>query len=578
MKKKESNLRRLISDMSGYRAIFIRTFLILILSKLMLSIAPKVSGVITDYLAEFVRTGVEDTRFFVGTCLILAALYLIGYGCDTFVNKNMVKVFEGLAFRYRNEGQKKLNRLAVSYIDSHSSGDIISRLTGDIQIFITNMESTVPSLIGQSTLLIGVVVCMFVTNWKLTLIYVILLPLNLFMTIKVVGKASEIIKLQRDEVGNLSALLGDTLQNHLITKVYHCEEQKLSEFEKINEDFNYYYRKSRFISGFIIPLSNIISNLAYIALCVFGGIMVIQGDLTIGGFQAFVFYGFMIQQPITTLSSAINQLQSGMAALTRVYEFLDAVEMPEEAPEEYIDPEEVQGEIAFANVSFGYTPEITLMKDVSMAIKPGMKVAIVGPSGAGKTTIINLLMRFYEINGGKITLDGKDVSRISRENLRDNFGMVLQDTWIFEGTVAENIGYGRIGASREEIVEAAKIVKCDTFIEKLPEGYDTVIGGENTSLSEGEKQLITIARTVLSDPKILILDEATSKVDTKTEVIITEAMEKMMEGRTSFVIAHRLYTIRNSDMIVVMKDGDIVEFGNHQQLLAAKGLYATLYK
>ncbi|MCF0141108.1 MAG: ABC transporter ATP-binding protein [Mogibacterium sp.] len=576
-KKEKSAAAKMMADIKEYRLTIIVTFLILAVSKLMLSIAPKVSGDITDYLAQLLNGGRQDTNYFLLSCGILALLYFVGYGSDTFVNRNLVSIFEGFSYSLRNRGQKKLNRLSINYLDTHPEGDVVARLTADIQTFVNNMETTVPGLVGQSVLLIGVAACMLVTNWKLTLIYLVLLPFNLCLTLWIAGKGRKLTGLQRDAVGGLSEITSDTLQNHLVTKVYRCEEEKVNEFMEQNEEFFRTFYKSRFVTGFVIPLSNVISNFAYIALCVIGAKLIIDNNLTIGEFQAFVFYGYMLQQPLLTVASSVNQIQGGLASLNRVYEFFDAEEMPEEYASEVINAGEVTGKIEFTHVEFGYVPERVLMKDVSFAIEPGMKVAIVGPSGAGKTTLVNLLMRFYEINGGRITLEGRDISQVSRDNLREAFGMVLQETWIFEGTVAENIGYGKIGATREEIINAAKLVGCDSFIEKLSDGYDALIGGENSSLSEGEKQLITIARTVLSDPKVLILDEATSRVDTKTEALLTTAMENLMKNRTSFVIAHRLYTIRNSDLILYMENGDVLETGSHEELMSLGGRYASMY-
>ena len=568
---------KMLRDIGSNRRIVVFSIIIIAIAKICLSIAPSVSGNITDFLAEAVTTGDFKIDWIIMQCLILVVLYLVGNGVDGIVNRNMVKISQTLSRKLRNESQRKINRLDLNYLDTHPAGDILSRVTNDVITMSNSIESTLPTLIGQFILLVGVVVMMLVTNPLLTLIYAVTLPLSFLVTSFIAKKTNVLFKKQQDAMGNLNAMVSDSYANHMILKAFCCEKSKTEEFDELNKDFYKTYVKSRFLSGFMIPIGVLANNVSYIVLCVVGGIMLINGTLSIGEFQAFLFYGNMVGTPLSSLASSLNNMQNGMTAAQRIYEFLDEREMPEEEPTLEINPEAVQGKVEFEHVKFGYVPEKTLMTDVSFTAKPGMTMAIVGPSGAGKTTLINLLMRFYEINGGHIYLDGNDISELSKDNLRSAFGMVLQDTWIFDGTIAENIGYGKQGATREEIIEAAKMVQCDTFIDKLPEGYDTHISEENSALSSGEKQLLAIARTVLANPPILILDEATSQVDTKTELLITQAMEKMMQNKTSFMIAHRLFTIKNAASIIFMVDGDIKEVGSHEELLAKKGLYASMY-
>ncbi len=575
--KNSGNIKRMFRDMGKDKALLGIMVLIICVAKLCLAISPSVAGKITNQLVKSIDTGDFDLKKIGIMCIVLAFLYFVGNGVDGFSNKYIVRISQGLVKKLRNMAQIKLQYLQIKYLDTHQAGEILSYVTNDVQTLATSIESTAATLIGQLVLLIGVMVMMIVTNPLLALIYIVTLTLGFFLLTFISKKTGRLFKEQQEAVGSLNSVISDSYSNHLLVKSFGCEKAKSDEFDKANRQFYKTYIKSRFGSGFMLPVSVSITNISYIGLCVVGGIMLIQNKMSLGDFQAFVFFGNMIGTPLTTLSNSMNTMINGFSALSRIYRFLDEEEEAKEEPKKILDVNNIKGEVAFEHVRFGYLPDKMLMQDVSFKAKPGMKMAIVGPSGAGKTTLINLLLRFYDIQGGRITIDGTDIKEISKGNLRQSFGMVLQDTWIFDGTIADNIGYGKLDATREEIINAAKKVQCDTFIEKLPDGYDTYISEENSILSSGEKQLLAIARTVLANPQILILDEATSQVDTKTELLITQAMENLMKNRTSFMIAHRLFTIRNADAIIYMENGDIKEFGSHEELMKLSGRYANLY-
>lgn len=509
--------------------------------------------------------------------VLLLILFSIISSITSFIQERaMASLSERVTLRIRKEVTKKFKTLPMAFFDNHQVGDIISRSTTGLnqlsQVLLTGINQFFTSVV--TILFAGIM--LFYIDAKLTILVLLLIGGSTFMTTKIANKNKVFADQSQAELGQLNNKMEEYLAGNLVTKTFNQQQNAEKTIAAVNQQHYRAFKKAQFLNFAIYPAIRFINQLAFIISAIFGAMLVLSGGITIGFLQAYLQYINQISEPISTASYVINSIQAAMASIDRIFVILDeADEQPEASHLETISSP--KGAIEFKNVQFGYTPEKILMKNVDFSVQPKKTVAIVGPTGAGKTTLVNLLMRFYEINQGAITFDGIDITKLSRQNLRNLFGMVLQNTWLFEGTVADNIAYGKKDASREEIIEAAKIAQCDHFIRTLPQGYDTIISSENGALSQGQQQLLTIARIILANPPVVILDEATSSVDTRTEAHIQKAMETVTENRTSFVIAHRLSTIENADLILVMKNGDIIEKGTHQELLQAPTLYASLY-
>jgi ATP-binding cassette subfamily B protein len=535
-------------------------------------------GIIGKYMAYRMHQTAPSIDFvYIGNIiLLLIGLYIISAIFSFIQQYVMAGVAQKTVFDMRRDVNDKLARLPLKYFDSRSHGEIMSRVTNDIDTISTTLQQSMTQLITSICTIIGVVIMMLTISPMLTLITILTLPVSFMATITIAKRSQKNFADQQKELGALNGHVEEMFTGHKIVKAFRRETRSLQEFNEINDRLYSSGWKAQFVSGLIFPLMGLVNNIGYVIVCVVGGVYVTRGYIELGDVQAFIQYSRQFTMPIAQTANIANILQSTIACAERVFEVLDETEeVPDSADGKII--EHPKGEVRFQNVKFGYKEGVTLMEDMNIDVKQGQTIAIVGPTGAGKTTLVNLLMRFYEINGGKILVDGMDIRDMKRSDLRTMFGMVLQDTWLFNGTIKENIAYGREGATDDEIIQAAKAAHADHFIRALPQGYNTVLNEEASNISQGERQLLTIARAILADPAILILDEATSSVDTRTEVYIQKAMKELMKGRTSFVIAHRLSTIRDAELILVMNNGTVIEMGNHKELLAKGGFYADLY-
>jgi ATP-binding cassette subfamily B protein len=577
-------LRTFITYLAPYKLQLILVLVFSIASTVFTIIGPKMLGNATTRLFEGVVAkamkvpGASIDFDYIGTiALTLLVLYLLSSAFHYLQGYIMSGISMKITFIFRQKIAEKIKRMPLRYFDTRTHGETLTLVTNDIDTISNTLTQNLSQIITSVTTIIGVLVMMLSISWLMTLIALVIIPVSFGLVTAIVKASQRYFKQQQDYLGHVNGHVEEIYSGHTVMKAFNGESRAVNQFDKLNDALYGAVWKSQFLSGMMMPVMTFVGNLAYVGVAVLGGYLAVRAVIGVGDILAFIQYIRSFMMPITQTANIANVLQSTMAAAERVFEFLDESEESPE-PENAVKPEKVMGEVSFRNVHFGYRPDKIVINKFSAEIKPGQKVAIVGPTGAGKTTIVKLLMRFYDLNDGVIAIDGVDTRQFTREDLRSMFGMVLQDTWLFNGTIRENIRYGNLEATNEQVTAAAKMAYADHFVRTLPQSYDMVLNEETSNISQGQKQLLTIARAFLADPKILILDEATSSVDTRTEVLIQKAMEDLMKGRTSFVIAHRLSTIRDADIILVMKDGDIVEQGKHEDLLAADGFYASLYR
>ncbi len=574
----KGSLKRLMGYLKPYRTLIIAVAVFSLLSTVFTIISPKIMGTITTHLYNSVLKGVVsiDKNFIIRSLMILGSLYLLS-GAFTYAQHFiMADISQKLVYDLRKNINEKLHRLPLKYFDSQTTGEILSRVANDVDVISSTLQQNIAQALSSVTTLIGILIMMIVISPTITLATFVTIPLSVLLTKNIAKISQKYFTAQAKSLGEINGHIEETFSGHGTVKAFGNEDKAIESFEAINKELYEHGWKSQFITGIIMPLMGLINSLGYIAVAVLGGIFVIRGTLPIGDVQAFIQYSRQFNQPIMQLAEIINIFQSTIASAERIFELLDETEEVSD-PEETVIPDFGKADVEFVNVTFGYTKNKPLIENLNLTACCGETVAIVGPTGAGKTTLVNLLMRFYEIDGGKITIDGISTKDMTRHELREKFGMVLQDTWLFNGTIWDNIAYGKENATSEEIIKAARLARADHFIRTLPQGYDTVLNEESSNISQGQKQLLTIARAILANPTILILDEATSNVDTRTEILIQKGMAQLMKGRTSFVIAHRLSTIKNADIILVMNEGKIIEKGTHNELMEKGGFYAELY-
>ncbi|MCB8982327.1 MAG: ABC transporter ATP-binding protein [Ardenticatenaceae bacterium] len=572
---------KLAQYLSGYKLKISIVIIFAIASTVFNIIGPKVLGNATTALfngvmAEIAGTGSIDFTYIGRILLIMLVLYVISSIFAYLMGWIMAGVSTDISYRFRQEIARKINTLPLSYYDKTTQGEVLSRITNDVDTVNQTLSQSLTQIITSLITVVGALVMMLSISWLMTLVALVVIPLTLGVVTVIVSRSQIYFKEQQDYLGHVNGHVEEMFGGHRVMKAFNGEERSIAQFEEYNTTLYGVAWKSQFLSGLMMPVMGFIGNLGYVAVVVMGSYLTVRNAITVGDIQAFIQYVRMFNQPLMQLANISNVLQQTAAAAERVFEFLEEPEEVKET-ENPVELEALRGHVEFRNVRFGYEADKPVIHNLSAVAEPGQKVAIVGPTGAGKTTIVKLLMRFYDVNDGAILVDGYDIREFRRQDLRRWFGMVLQDTWLYNDTIMENIRYGRPTATDEEVFAAARAAHVDHFVHTLPDGYEMVINEETTNISQGQMQLLTIARAVLADPKILILDEATSSVDTRTEILIQQAMDRLMVGRTSFIIAHRLSTIRNADLILVMRDGDIVEQGKHQELLDRDGFYAELY-
>ena len=578
----KGTMKNLFEYLKPYRLSMLVVIIFAIGSATFSIVGPKVLGKATTKIFEGLMNKVSgnglgiDFDYIGKILLILLGLYVISAIFSYIQGFIMSGISQKVSYNLRKAISEKINRMPLKYFDSKTHGEVLSRVTNDIDTLSQNLNQSLSQVISSTTTIIGVLIMMLSISVQMTLVSLIMLPVSMILIMLVVKKSQKYFKQQQEYLGHVNGQVEEVYGGHNIVKAFNKENDVIEEFNKLNEELYNSAWKSQFLSGMMMPIMSFIGNLGYVLISIMGGYLAIKKTIEVGDILSFTQYVRNFTQPLSQTAQIANVMQSMAAAAERTFEFLNEDEEVQFA-ENPVNPDEIKGEVSFENVHFGYTEDKTIINDFSVEIKQGQKVAIVGPTGAGKTTIVKLLMRFYDINSGTIKIDGRDINDFNRGDLRSIFGMVLQDTWLFNGSILDNLRYSKLDASDEEVIKAAKLAHVDNFVKTLPDGYNMELNEEANNISQGQKQLLTIARAILADPKILILDEATSSVDTRTEVLIQKAMENLMEGRTSFIIAHRLSTIRDADVILVMKDGDIVEQGNHEELLEADGFYASLY-
>lgn len=578
----KGTMKKLISYLKPYKLAIITVIVFAIASAIFTIIGPKMLGKVTTKLFEGIMGNISGTgtgidfEYIKNIILILAGLYVISALFSYIQGWVMTSVAMKVSYNMRKNISEKINRMPLKYFDSTNHGEVLSRVTNDVDTVSQTLNQSLTQIITSATTVIGVLVMMLSISWLMTLVALCIIPISMVLVMMIVKRSQKFFKEQQEYLGHVNGHVEEMYGGHQVVKAFNGEEKSIEKFDGLNNKLYGSAWKSQFLSSMMMPVMNIVGNIGYVAVCVLGGALAVKQTIEVGDIQAFIQYVRSFTQPISQLANISNVLQQTAASSERVFEFLDE---EEEIPDTFdaVKPKSVEGRVQFNDVYFGYKPEISIINNFSVDIKPGQKIALVGPTGAGKTTIVKLLMRFYDINQGSILIDGHDLRHFTRKDLRSMFGMVLQDTWLYNDTIMENIRYGRLDASDEEVINAAKAAHVDSFVHALPDGYNMELNEEASNVSQGQKQLLTIARAILANPKILILDEATSSVDTRTEIQIQKAMDNLMKDRTSFIIAHRLSTIRDADIILVMNHGDIVEQGNHKELLQNNGFYADLY-
>ncbi len=578
----KTTMKKLIDYLKQYNFFIVIVIILAVLSAVFQIIGPFILGLVTTKVFEGIKayelqgTVSIDFIYIRNQMMILTSLYMVSALFAYLQGWLMSGAAMKVTYQFRKDITKKIHRMPLKYFDSKSHGEILSRVTNDVDTVSQTLTQSLTQIVASVVTVLGVLVMMLVISPVMTIVSLLIIPLSMGFIMLIVKHSQKHFKKQQEYLGHVNGQVEENYSGHNIIQVFNGEKEAIERFNKDNEKLYEAAWKSQFLSGMMMPVMAFIGNLGYVAVCILGGYLAVVQMITVGNIQAFIHYMRQFTQPMSQLANISNTLQSTAAAAERVFEFLEEQEEIDHTSE-ILPIDNVKGKVTFKNVNFGYDLNQAVINNLSLEVQPGQTVAIVGPTGAGKTTIVKLLMRFYEIQSGRIYVDGYNIQDFTRRDLRKLYGMVLQDTWLYHASIMENIRYGRLSATDEEVIAAAKAAHVDSFVHALPEGYQMVLSEESDNLSEGQKQLITIARAILADPKILILDEATSSVDTRTEVFVQKAMKNLMQGRTSFVIAHRLSTIKDADLILVMKDGDIVEQGKHQELLRQGGLYAELY-